>query len=126
MGTRSLHARTRVAVGQARLLSGLLLGLPFACLTLASAHAQPAEPRQRTDLEVETLAKGLEERIVAPCCWSQTLETHESPLVSELKQEIRMRLRAGESSESIENAMAVRYGERVRALPRGKDPRRIM
>jgi len=72
--------------------------------------------------DVEAKAHQLEQRLVAPCCWTQTLDVHESELVTQLRQEIRTRLRAGERPPSIEDAMAQRFGERVRAMPRGKSP----
>jgi cytochrome c-type biogenesis protein CcmH len=65
----------------------------------------------------------LEERLIAPCCWTQTLDTHQSELSSSLRAEIRERLRHGEEAMSIEDDMAARYGERIRAVPRGRDPR---
>lgn len=72
--------------------------------------------------DVEAKAHQIEQRLVAPCCWTQTVDVHESELVTQLRQEIRARLRAGEVPLSIEDAMAQRFGERVRAMPRGKSP----
>ena len=65
----------------------------------------------------------LEGRLLAPCCYLQTLDVHESPLASALRLEVRARLRAGESQEAIEDDFALRYGERVRAVPKGTEPR---
>lgn len=68
----------------------------------------------------------VEARLLAPCCWNQTLEVHASPLADELRAEIRTRLSAGESGAAIEDDLARRYGERIRALPRGEDPLRSL
>jgi cytochrome c-type biogenesis protein CcmH len=68
---------------------------------------------------VEDRARQLEGRLVAPCCWQQTLDTHASPLVSELRAEIRRRLAAGESAEAVEADLIQRHGERIRAVPEG-------
>jgi cytochrome c-type biogenesis protein CcmH len=68
-------------------------------------------------------ARELEGRLLAPCCWVQTLDIHESELATGLRQEIRQRLQQGESSEAIEEDLAARHGERILAVPRGKDPR---
>lgn len=68
-------------------------------------------------------ARAVEGRLFAPCCWVQTLDVHESPLATELRAEIETRLRHGEASETIEDDLAARYGEKIRAVPRGKDPR---
>jgi cytochrome c-type biogenesis protein CcmH len=62
-------------------------------------------------------AKALEATLLAPCCWSGTLATHESPLASELREEIESRAAKGETTEAIEADMVTRYGERVRAMP---------
>ena len=61
--------------------------------------------------------KSVEARVLAPCCWNQTLDVHESDLARELRREIRARLRAGETVDGIEASFVERYGERVRAAP---------
>lgn len=83
------------------------------CLWAASAHAEQ---------HVEAQASELEQRLLAPCCWTQTLDVHESPLVTEMRNEIRSRLAAGEAPLAIEDSFAERHGERVRAMPRGQNP----
>lgn len=65
----------------------------------------------------------LESRLFAPCCYTQTLDVHESDLASELRREIHARIGAGEPLQHIEDDLAARYGERIRAVPRGRDPR---
>lgn len=64
--------------------------------------------------------KTLESRLMAPCCWTQTLDIHESEISTSLRAEIRRRLLSGEASDAIENDMVARYGERIRAVPKGK------
>lgn len=71
-------------------------------------------------------ARAVEERLIAPCCWVQTLDVHESETATNLRTEIRQRLERGESGASIEDDLAARYGEKIRAVPKGKDPRRII
>lgn len=61
----------------------------------------------------------LEERLLAPCCYKQTLQIHESPLASQLRREIRERLVKGETVDTIEADLVKRYGPEVRAIPRG-------
>jgi cytochrome c-type biogenesis protein CcmH len=60
-------------------------------------------------------------RLLAPCCWQQTLDVHDSPLATELRGEVRALLRTGQSPEAIEQAMVARYGDRIIALSR-EDP----
>jgi cytochrome c-type biogenesis protein CcmH/NrfF len=47
-------------------------------------------------------------------------------MATELRLEVRTRLAAGESPEAVEDDFAARYGEQVRAVPRGRDPRGSM
>jgi cytochrome c-type biogenesis protein CcmH len=90
-------------------LSLVLVGLLVA---VGRGHAQDVDPSLRA----------LEERFIAPCCWTEPLSTHDSPLAHELREELRVRLTAGESPASIEASMVERYGERVLSTPPGIEP----
>jgi len=81
------------------------------------AHAQPATDPQNT-----ATARAIETRLLAPCCWVQTLDVHDSEIAQALRAEIEQRVARGESGEAIEDELAARYGERIRAVPRGSDP----
>ena len=59
----------------------------------------------------------MEGRLRAPCCWNQTIDIHGSEKSNELRREIRRRLKAGESKETIEASIVERYGERILAVP---------
>jgi cytochrome c-type biogenesis protein CcmH len=65
--------------------------------------------------------RALEGRILAPCCYTQTLDVHQSEPARDLRLEIRRRLYAGERVEAIEQSLVDRYGERLRAVAAG-DP----
>jgi cytochrome c-type biogenesis protein CcmH len=85
----------------------------LACLwVMAISVAVGAEPRVDGELM-------LEQRLVAPCCWVQTLDVHDSPIAQELRTEIHRRLAAGEPSSKIEADLVARYGDRIRAMPPG-------
>ena len=71
-------------------------------------------------------AHEIERRVLAPCCYRQTLAEHESDLARALRLEVRRRVARGESSTVIEDDLAHRYGEAVRAMPRGWDPRALL
>ena len=77
----------------------------------------------RADEGRASLQRDLERRLLAPCCWRQTLEDHTSPTASTLRAEIGQRLAAGEDVASIEAELVERHGERIRALPEGGDPK---
>ncbi len=68
----------------------------------------------------------LEGRLLAPCCWTQTLDVHESELAADLRAEIHTRLIRGERSDSVEDDLVSRYGERLRAVPKGSDSRKAV
>ena len=105
----------------ARMVSvATLLGMSLA---LACSPQPPTPP---VDSAVAKRAPGeasLEERLLAPCCWIQTLDMHESELATLLRAEIHERLLRGEPSVAVEDDLAARFGERIRAVPRGHDPR---
>ena len=54
-------------------------------------------------------------KLVAPCCWNQTLDSHQGAAPDGFRAEIRSRLYAGETPAQIEADYVARYGERVRA-----------
>jgi cytochrome c-type biogenesis protein CcmH len=61
-------------------------------------------------------AVALESTLMAPCCWNQTLDAHESDLASSLRREIHERLAHGETTSAIQADFVVRYGERIVAM----------
>ena len=71
----------------------------------------------------EATARLLEQRLHAPCCREQLLDGHESDLARGLRQEIRTRLRAGESAGAVEAELVQRYGQSIVAIPADRDPR---
>lgn len=97
---------------------GLVLGLACSvAVGVARAEGQPSLDAVPAAGEIT-----LERRLLAPCCWNQTLDQHESDLATSLRHEIRARLHAGEAQSAIEDDLAARYGERIRAVARGEDP----
>ncbi len=65
----------------------------------------------------------VEGHLLAPCCYVQTLDVHQSELADTLRAEVRGRIAAGETPTAIEDDFAARYGDRVRAVPRDHDRR---
>jgi cytochrome c-type biogenesis protein CcmH len=98
-----------------RLAVATVLCVATLCSSLdISAHTTPAT----SDIgEKVPGAERLEGRLLAPCCWAQTLDIHGSEIANELRREIRTRLKAGESPEAVEQNLVSRYGERIRAVP---------
>ncbi len=65
-------------------------------------------------------ARELAARFVAPCCWRESLATHQSPEAAQLRQEVGRRLAAGEATRDIEAALLARYGPRLLRVPEGR------
>jgi cytochrome c-type biogenesis protein CcmH len=90
------------------------VALWIAALAL-SAGAARAEPPPV--LHVAASARALESKLLAPCCWNQTLDVHDSDLSRDLHREIVARIAGAEPAEAIERDLILRYGERMLAVP---------
>ena len=75
----------------------------------ATAKGEPLSPAALAT------AQDLEKRLLAPCCWRETLATHESPTANKLRREIRTRIAEGESASAIETDLVRRHGPGLRA-----------
>jgi cytochrome c-type biogenesis protein CcmH len=93
------------------LLHALSLALALAAAP-ALAQSTPDDPR----------LEALEERFIAPCCWTEPLSSHDSPLARELREELRVRLARGETPADLEASLVGRYGERILSTPPGIEP----
>lgn len=65
----------------------------------------------------EVLAKQLEGKLIAPCCFSQTVADHYSGAAAHMKQQIRQFLAQGQTEKQILDAYVQVYGERILAAP---------
>ncbi|WP_441291342.1 cytochrome c-type biogenesis protein [Sorangium sp. KYC3313] len=112
VGLRSLRSsRWRRAAALAVALAGVAL----------TGRAEPAPPSQDASERVDSTPapgeRALAARLLAPCCWDQTLDVHESEVARDLRREIHARLRRGEAADAVEQDLVARYGERLRAAP---------
>ncbi len=97
-------------------LAGALLALPAVAFADAEVHVPATEAGEDLQSYVEGASR-LEGRILAPCCWNQTIDIHGSEPSYQLRREIRRRLKAGESAEAIEASFVQRFGEKILAVP---------
>ena len=65
------------------------------------------------------VARRVEERLIAPCCWSESVAVHRSGDAAEMRAEIERLVAQGESEERIAQLYVDRYGERILLEPRG-------
>lgn len=107
---------------QSRILSFLLAAALWGLPGVARADAEHPEhvPASAAGEDLQEYVEGasrLEGRIIAPCCWNQTIDIHGSEPSYQLRREIRRRLKAGESAEAIEASFVKRYGAKILAVP---------
>jgi cytochrome c-type biogenesis protein CcmH len=85
-----------------------LLALMLCAPLLLSA----AEPQ-----ELEAHARALEARLMAPCCYSQTVDVHDSDAARQVRAELRHWLREGLGEQEVLDRFVERYGARILAVP---------
>jgi len=78
-------------------------------LVLAGAALAAAPDAQRR----------IEERFIAPCCWSENVAVHRSEVAAEMRTEIAKMLAEGKTEDQIVARFVAQYGERVLIVPRG-------
>lgn len=91
--------------------------MPGAAFADGEPHAHAATEQGEDLQEYVEGASRLEGRIIAPCCWNQTIDIHGSEPSYQLRREIRRRLKAGESADAIEASFVQRYGQKILAVP---------
>jgi cytochrome c-type biogenesis protein CcmH len=68
--------------------------------------------------EQEARARAIDDQLIAPCCFSQTVANHSSPVAESIKAEVRQMLAAGSTEREIMDFYVGKYGERILATPR--------
>lgn len=113
-------ARTLLAAAAIALVP---LAVPAVALADADPHdhSAPTDPNKYAE-ELQGYVPGasaLEGRILAPCCWNQTIDIHGSEVSNNLRRDIRRRLKAGESADTIQASIVAQYGPKILAVPPG-------
>jgi cytochrome c-type biogenesis protein CcmH len=73
----------------------------------------------QTGSESSASARRMEERLLAPCCWRESLARHQSPQAETARAELRELIDSGNSEVEIIDIFVARYGERILREPRG-------
>ena len=58
-------------------------------------------------------------RVLAPCCWSQPVQIHQSVAAEKVRAEVLAFIRQGYDDREIFDRLAAEYGERILDEPRG-------
>lgn len=95
-----------------------VLLLTCAVLIAAVSYTTLAQAPPPLTVEQEAIARRLDGMFIAPCCFTNTLAEHRSPVAEELRQEIRTLLASGATEPQIVDAFVARYGERILAAPK--------
>jgi len=96
-----------------------LVGAFFLVWFLATAPNQLARAAEQTlTSEQDKVAKSLDNKLIAPCCFQGTLAEHQSPIATQLRGELRTLIAKGEGEQEILDYFVGKYGERILAAPR--------
>jgi len=87
--------------------------LLMALALVLSARAAGLTDAQRARIDV------LEHSFMAPCCWSETLATHNSEIAIQLRKDIKVLVAQGRTDREIRDLFKARYGTRILSEPEG-------
>ena len=127
--TRSLLLRGLPALTLAALLS--FSGAAFGHSPSPTGPAAPSSSVAPEDDYADDIqgnvpgASAIEGKLMAPCCWVQTIDIHDSPIALSMRHEIRRRLRNGESAEVIQASFVERYGSKIMAVQEGSQLKNV-
>lgn len=64
--------------------------------------------------------RSLQEKLVAPCCWSESVASHRSEIAAEMRAEISRMVAEGKSDREIFDYYKAKYGARILMEPEGR------
>lgn len=86
------------------------------CVTATIQAAQTTADTVRS-VNIEQVNK-IAGKLIAPCCWKQTVDVHPSSASDKIKAEIEAALIKGQTEEQIIERFVAEYGERILATPK--------
>lgn len=87
----------------------------LAAATLCSVLIAADDDRRTVEQRIQFL----EQSLLAPCCWSESVAVHRSPVAAEMRREIAQFVQKGLSDRQILDYYVQRYGKRVLREPEG-------
>jgi len=104
--------RTTIRLLLAMTIPSLLLGIVFQAVGAQTASV-PITPQQDAKI------KKIEGRVMAPCCYTQTIRDHDSQVAEEMRDEVKVLVLSGKSEQEIVTYYKTKYGETVLVVPDG-------
>jgi cytochrome c-type biogenesis protein CcmH/NrfF len=86
---------------------------PSTILLLTLATAVPSASQRET-------IRNIEARLMAPCCYTQTIDVHESDIAQQMRSEVTEMVMEGKSEPEIITYYKTEYGESILAVPDGR------
>jgi len=77
------------------------------------------------NMQMEKVAREIDDNLIAPCCWTQPVSEHPSEVSDRIRKEVREMLAAGKSRDEILDYYVAQYGERILAAPRARGFNRL-
>ncbi len=96
----------------------VLLVVALAVSMSWSAGAWAADQASSLTPAQEARAVAIEAKLIAPCCWVQTVDLHQSDAAEQVKAQIRMLVAQGKGENEILDSFVAQYGEKILASPR--------
>lgn len=90
--------------------NSILLSLILAWAVLAAPSL--AQNKER--------ARALQEKLIAPCCWSESVAMHRSEIAAEMRAEIARMVQEGRTDREILDFYKAKYGTRILMEPEGR------
>ena len=100
------------------LLALALIAAPFAALADDTMPPAPFAYRQLDDPAKEAKAQKLMETLRCLVCQSQSIADSDAAIAGDMRNQVRLRINAGEDPEAIRGWLIQRYGDYVSYAPR--------
>ncbi|GAB4245716.1 MAG: hypothetical protein Kow00122_02540 [Thermoleophilia bacterium] len=112
-----MAARSVGPVWSVRVMAAMML-LALLGLALAGSEARAADTSLTP--EQEALARRIDGKLIAPCCWTQTVAVHQSQAADQIRMQVRLLVAQGKSEKVILDSFVEQYGEKILAAPRAR------
>lgn len=88
---------------------------------VVAMYAQSA-PRPLTSDQIALIRK-IEGRVMAPCCYTQTIRDHDSQVAVDMRAEVTAMVASGKTEKEIITYYRAKYGETILVVPDGMEGR---